>query len=91
MSNKDYTDPATHLTLREQQIACLIAACKTNQDIAQEIGCSVKTYDTHRAHILKKLGLKNSVDIARWVYRMGWVDLEGNVSWVPKVIAKETP
>jgi DNA-binding CsgD family transcriptional regulator len=78
-NHKEHTDPETGLTLREQQVVCHIAAGKTNHETAKAIRCNVKTYDTHRAHVLKKLKLRHSVDVARWAYRMGWVDLEGNI------------
>ena len=63
------------LTRRERQVAVMIAEGKSSRKIAEELKISVKTYDTHRGHILKKLKLANSVELARHAIREGWVVL----------------
>lgn len=49
--------PALHerLTRREQQIVCLIASGKTTKEVASVLNVSVKTAETHRANIMRKL------------------------------------
>jgi FixJ family two-component response regulator len=57
------------LTRREHEVLALIAASSTNKEAAQELGISQRTVEIHRAHIMHKLGAKNSVDLARKVMR----------------------
>ncbi len=54
------------LSPREHQIMCLIASGKPVGEIAKELSLSVKTVNTHREHILRKLDLRNNVGIARY-------------------------
>lgn len=61
------------LTPRELLVAIRLASGATNREIAQEVGISVKTIDTHRANVLKKLRLRNNSDITRWAIRSGYV------------------
>jgi DNA-binding NarL/FixJ family response regulator len=58
--------PHETLSPREHQVMCLLASGKTVGAIAKELSLSVKTIDTHRAHILQKLNLRNNVAIARY-------------------------
>jgi two-component system response regulator FixJ len=57
------------LTRREHEVLALIAASSTNKEAALELGISQRTVEIHRAHIMHKLGAKNSVDLARKVMR----------------------
>jgi two-component system response regulator FixJ len=57
------------LTRREQEVLALIADSATNKEAAQKLGISQRTVEIHRAHIMHKLGAKNSVDLARKVMR----------------------
>ena len=44
-----------------------ITASATNKEAARNLGISQRTVEIHRAHIMHKLGAKNSVDLARKV------------------------
>src|SRR5690606_9600815 len=68
---------ALHETLseREYQVMCVFAAGRTPFQIAEEIGCSVNTISTYRHRILKKLGLKTSMDIVRYALQRNLVNL----------------
>jgi DNA-binding NarL/FixJ family response regulator len=55
------------LTQRERDTATLIARGWSNRRIANELGISERTVDTHVSHILRKLGLVSRVEIAAWV------------------------
>ncbi|MHB0997352.1 MAG: response regulator transcription factor, partial [Elusimicrobiales bacterium] len=58
--------PHETLSPREYQVMCQIASGKTVGEIAKELSLSVKTVNTHREHILRKLELRNNVAIARY-------------------------
>jgi two-component system, LuxR family, response regulator FixJ len=57
------------LTPREREVLALIVASATNREAATSLGISQRTVEIHRAHIMHKLGAKNSVDLARKVIR----------------------
>jgi two-component system invasion response regulator UvrY len=56
------------LSMRELQVLKRLAMGATNQEIAESYNISVKTVDTHRQRILKKLGLRNNADISRFAH-----------------------
>ncbi len=57
--SKKLSDSLISLTPNEIRIASMIRQGLTNKEIAQILNSSVRTIDTHRANIRKKLGLKN--------------------------------
>ena len=69
----DRDDPVGVLSKRELEVLCFLASGMTNREIAQQLGISVKTIDTHRGHVLKKLQLRNNSDITRFAIRHGYV------------------
>ncbi|MCL5735179.1 MAG: response regulator transcription factor [Actinobacteria bacterium] len=58
--------PYGPLSRREHQVVRLLASGTSVSEAARELSLSPKTVSTHRAHILKKLNLKNNADITRW-------------------------
>lgn len=68
--------PFPTLTPRERVIATRLAQGARNAEIADELEISVKTVDTHRAHVLKKLGLRGNVELAHLAIVEGWVTPE---------------
>lgn len=67
--------PVGTLSKREFEVMCFLASGMTNREIAEQLGISVKTIDTHRGHVLKKLQLRNNSDITRFAIRHGFVRL----------------
>ncbi len=66
-------EPAA-LTRRETDIARLLALGYTNRQIADELGLSVRTAETHRANIMGKLGFKSRVELVRWAARQRLIE-----------------
>lgn len=62
------------LTAREKEILTLIAHGATNQEIAKQLFISVKTVQTHRAHILEKLELHDRTQLVRYAIRKGLIE-----------------
>ncbi len=62
------------LTEREREVLTLIAQGLTNQHIAQKLYISIKTVQTHRAHILEKLGLHDRTELVRYAIRKGLIE-----------------
>lgn len=55
------------LTEREIEIIKMIKNGSTNKEIAEALFLSPRTVETHRARILKKLGLKNSLSLVKYI------------------------
>ncbi len=62
------------LTEREKEILTHIAQGLSNQQIAEKLFISIKTVQTHRAHILEKLGLHDRTELVRYAIRKGLID-----------------
>jgi DNA-binding NarL/FixJ family response regulator len=63
----------TSLTPRERETVQLIAEGRSNKEIAETFGISVKTVETHRAAIMRKLHLDSSASLVRYAIRNGIV------------------
>jgi DNA-binding NarL/FixJ family response regulator len=63
------TLPAERLTSREREIVQLLAEGRSNKDIARRLALSVKTVETHRAAVMRKLELTSLADLVRWAVR----------------------
>lgn len=57
------------LTKRERQVLSLVANGKNNTEVADELFISTKTVDTHKTHILEKLGLKNTAELVKYAIK----------------------
>ena len=59
------------LTTRERELLQLLAEGKSNKDVANLLNLSLYTVETHRAHILQKLGLHTVPDLILYAVRKG--------------------
>lgn len=64
------------LTNREREVLKLIAEGHTNQEVAELLVLSPTTVQTHRAHIMAKLGLRNHTELIKYALRRGLITLE---------------
>ena len=62
-------DPLSLLTDREREVLQLLAEGKVNKEVALALGISVKTVETHRAAIMRKLGINSIVDLVHYAIR----------------------
>jgi two-component system, NarL family, response regulator NreC len=69
-------DPYEALTTREREVLQLAAEGRTNADIAAALCISPRTVETHRAHLMHKLGLHSQADLIRYALRRGILPLE---------------
>lgn len=63
------------LTKRELEVIQLVAHGMTNKQIAESLFISVKTVETHKSHILDKLGLSNSSELMKFALKNNLVAL----------------
>lgn len=61
------------LSPRERQVLDLVAAGLSTREIAVRLGLGARTVETHRVHVLRKLGLKGAVDVVRFAARCGLI------------------
>lgn len=85
--NRTDADPYEMLTTRERQVLQLVAESKTNRRIAEELHLSVKTVDTHRMRLMRKLGIHDQTTLVKFAVSRGIV----RVGPVPTPPADTTP
>lgn len=66
-------DPHENLTERERQVLQMAAQGLNNPEIAGQLMISVRTVETHRANMLKKLGFKNQTELTVYAIKRGLV------------------
>ena len=54
----------------------LVASGKSNQEVAGELFISIKTVDTHKNHILDKLGLKNTAELVKYAIKNKLISMD---------------
>jgi two-component system response regulator NreC len=62
------------LSDREREVLRLLALGHTNQEIAKQLYISVRTAETHRAHIMQKLRLSSRAELVRYALEQGLLD-----------------
>ena len=68
----DHSSPALEpLSERERDILHLLALGYTNQEIGRKLYISVRTVDTHRAHIMRKLQLETRAELVMFALANG--------------------
>ena len=65
------TGPEEPLSPREQEVLKLIAEAHTNKQIAEILHLAEKTVESHRANLLRKLGMRDRVELVRYAIRRG--------------------
>ncbi len=61
--------PRSHLTSREREIVQLLAEGKSSKEVASVLGISVKTAETHRANIMRKLQVHSVSELVRYAIK----------------------
>ncbi len=62
------------LTLRERQILHLIAAGRSNKEIADQLSISAKTVDNHRTRMMSKIGVRSTAQLLAYALKEGLLD-----------------
>ena len=60
--------------LLEREVLRLLALGHTNQEIAKQLYISVRTAETHRAHIMQKLRLSSRAELVRYALDQGLLE-----------------
>jgi two-component system, NarL family, nitrate/nitrite response regulator NarL len=62
------------LSRRELEVLVRIAEGSTNKQIADRLGISVRTVETHRENLMRKLGVQGTAALTKWAVSRGLVD-----------------
>ena len=62
------------LTPREQEVVKLVAEAHTNKEIAEILHLAEKTVENHRSNAMKKLGMRDRVELVRYAIRKGLIE-----------------
>jgi DNA-binding NarL/FixJ family response regulator len=75
IEGRDDTARATaDLTPREHEVLAHIAAGLSNREIAERLTVSLSTVQTHYAHIIEKLNLRNRTELVKYAFRHGLIN-----------------
>ncbi len=66
--------PTEPLSPRESEVLKLIAEAHTNREIGEILHLSEKTVESHRANLLRKLGMRDRVQLVRYAIRRGLIE-----------------
>jgi len=80
--------PLTRLSPRQLEVLRLVAEGKSTRDIAEQLALSMKTVESHRGAVMKRLELHNVADLVRYAVRTGMV--AADVAGTPRA-ARRSP
>ena len=80
VSELDDSDPASRLSDREREVLILIASGKSNKEIASDLGIGVRTIETHRERIMRKLSIRSVAGLTKFAIANGLTSLEEGTS-----------
>jgi two-component system, NarL family, response regulator NreC len=70
------TNNPQSLSQKEQMVLRLIAEGQNTKHIASQMGVSIKTVETHRQHVMEKLGLHSIAELTKYAIRTGLTTLD---------------
>jgi DNA-binding NarL/FixJ family response regulator len=71
MQRRGVEDSYDLLTDREREVLQLVAEGRTNKEVASDLNISLTTVETHRTHVLQKLGLHSVPELILYAVRKG--------------------
>ncbi len=74
--DRDQESGLALLTTRERTVSQLIARGHTNREIGERLAISVRTVESHRARVLRKLGLSTRAELVRFAAEHGLLNLD---------------
>jgi two-component system nitrate/nitrite response regulator NarL len=77
-------EPFVQLTTREREVLALIAEGRSNKEVANRLGIGVRTIETHRERIMRKLKIHTIAGLTRFAIQNGIISLEEPNDAVPR-------
>jgi DNA-binding NarL/FixJ family response regulator len=82
VTNGGKQEPFVQLTSREREVLALIAEGRSNKEVASRLGIGVRTIETHRERIMRKLKIHTIAGLTRFAILNGISSLEESNSTV---------
>ena len=76
LADQSETEERPELTRRESQVLALIAEGLSNRDIASRLSVSVRTVETHREHVMRKLDIHSVAGLTKYAINQGLSPIE---------------
>jgi len=76
-------EPFAQLTTREREVLILIAEGRSNKEIATRLGIGVRTIETHRERIMRRLDIHSVAGLTKFAIANGMISLEESASSQP--------
>jgi len=76
VNNGGKKEPFAQLTNREREVLILIAEGQSNKEIANKLGIGVRTIETHRERIMRRLNIHSVAGLTKFAIANGMVSLE---------------
>jgi DNA-binding NarL/FixJ family response regulator len=70
-------EPFAQLTPREREVLVAIAEGQSNKEIADRLGIGVRTIETHRERIMRRLNIHSVAGLTKYAIANGLISLEG--------------
>jgi DNA-binding NarL/FixJ family response regulator len=64
------------LTKREYEILVQVASGKTNREVGEILFISIKTVETHKTHVMEKLGLRNTAEMVKYAIKNNIISVD---------------
>ena len=77
VKNGGKKEPFAQLTIREREVLVLIAEGQSNKEIADRLGIGVRTIETHRERIMRRLSIHSVAGLTKYAIANGLIPLEG--------------
>ncbi len=78
VNNGGKREPFAQLTGREREVLVLIAQGQSNKEIASNLGIGVRTIETHRARIMRRLDIHSVAGLTKFAIANGLISLDGS-------------
>ena len=72
MANPSAT-PLDQLSLRQREVLKLVLSGQSVKEVADSMGLSTRTVETHKYQMMQKLGVRTTVELIEYAFRNGWV------------------
>lgn len=76
-------DSLAQLTPREREVLVLIAEGQSNKEVANHLGIGVRTIETHRERIMRRLNIHSVAGLTKYAIANGLVTLDGGTTSIP--------
>ena len=76
LTDADDTKPLSKLSDRESEVVALIAEGKSNKEIAMHLGIGVRTIETHRERIMRKLDIHSVAGLTKFAIANGMITMD---------------